>query len=274
MKKPNMTKIVKNVRSFTTKHSPEILTGIGIAGMISTTVLAVRATPKALELIESEKRKQNHKLLEEAKKAGNDICDQVTKLSYMEMIKVAWKPYIPTVVTGTASVLCLIGASSVSARRNAALATAYQLSTAALSDYKEKVIETIGEKKEQTVKDKVAQKKVEETPVSKSEIFVTEKGNTLCFDSFSSRYFKSDIEAIRKSINNLNERLLAHDYISLNDYFSELGLRYTEHGHKLGWRVDKGLIKVYFSSQLADDGTPCAVVNFDNPPEYGFSSVI
>lgn len=274
MKKPNMTKMVKTVRSFTTKHSPEILTGIGVAGMMSTAVLAVRATPKALELIESEKRKQNHKLLEEAKKAGNDICDQVTKLSYLEMIKVAWKPYIPAVATGIVSTACIIGASSVSMRRNAALATAYQLSTTALADYKEKVIETIGEKKEQTVKDKVAQKKVEENPVSNNEIIVTEKGNTLCFDSFSSRYFKSDIEAIRRAENNLNQRLLAYDYISLNDYFAEIGLRHTELGYQLGWRVDKGLIQLHFSSQLADDGTPCVVVNFDNPPEYGFSSVI
>lgn len=273
MKKPNMTNIVKTARAFTTKHSPEILTGIGIAGMITTTVLAVRATPKALELIESEKRKQNRKLLEEAKKAGNDICNQVTKLSYIEMVKVAWKPYISAVATGSISILCLVGASSVNTRRNAALATAYQLSTTALADYKEKVIETIGEKKEQTIRDKVAEKKVEETPATKSEIIITEKGNTLCFDSFSSRYFKSDIEAIRRAENNLNKQLLAHDYISLNDYFAEVGLRHTELGYQLGWRVDKGLIELYFSSQLADDGTPCVVVNFENPPEYGYSTI-
>lgn len=273
MKKPNMANAFKSVRAFTSKHSPEILTGIGVGGMFTTIGLAVKATPKALELIEAEKNRQNRKLVDEAVKAGQDVCNQVTKLSYLEIVKVAWKPYIPAIVTGMVSTMCIIGASSVNARRNAALATAYQLSTTALADYKEKVIETIGEKKEQTVKDKVAQKKVEETPASKNEIIVTEKGNTLCFDSFSSRYFKSDIEAIRRAENNLNKQLLAHDYISLNDYFSELGLRHTELGYQLGWRVDKGLIELYFSSQLADDGTPCVVVNFENPPEYGFSSL-
>jgi len=274
MKKPNVTNFVKTARAFATKHSPEILTGIGVGGMFTTIGLAVGATPKALKLIEAEKERQNQELIDEAKKAGHNVYDQITKLSYLEVVKVTWKVYIPAIVTGTASTLCIIGASSVSARRNAALATAYQLSTTALSDYKEKVIETIGEKKEHTINDKVAQKKVEETPASKSEIILTEKGNTLCFDSFSSRYFKSDIEAIRRAENNLNQRLLAYDYISLNDYFAEIGLRHTEIGYQLGWRVDKGLIKLHFSSQLADDGTPCVVVNFDNPPEYGFSSLV
>ena len=114
MNKQNLSKFFKSVKSNVSKHSPEILTGIGIAGMISTTILAVKATPRALDLIakaEDEKFDNGHG----------------SKLTNIEVVKVAWKPYIPATITGTVSIACLIGASSVNARRNAALysATSY-----------------------------------------------------------------------------------------------------------------------------------------------------
>lgn len=55
MGKHSLSSIAKSVRTAMKTHSPEILTGIGIAGMITTTVMAVRATPKALILIEEKK---------------------------------------------------------------------------------------------------------------------------------------------------------------------------------------------------------------------------
>ena len=248
------------------KHSPEILTGIGIAGMLSTTVLAVRATPKALMLIEEKKREKKFAVI----KDGGD--PDLTKL---EIVKTAWKPYIPAAVTGAASVACLVGASSVNARRNAALAAAYALSESTLADYKEKVVETIGEKKAQEVKDAIAKDKIENDPVTRKEIIATDKGETLCYDALSGRYFKSDIEYIRRAVNNLNERLLFDTHISLNEYYDEIGLEEIfPMGENLGWTVDpdsanKGLIELDFSSQLAE-GTPCLVVGFSNAPRYDY----
>ena len=52
----NFNLIVNDVKTTLSKHAPEILTGIGIAGMVTTTVLAVRATPKALMLIDAKKQ--------------------------------------------------------------------------------------------------------------------------------------------------------------------------------------------------------------------------
>ena len=152
MDKQTVTKFLKGVQSSVSKHSPEILTGLGIAGMITTTVLAVKATPKALNAIEAEKYRQNEARREEAIEQGYDEVGLVDKLTPVETVKVAWKPYIPAIVTGTVSIACLIGASAVNNRRNAALATAYQLSTTALNEYKKEVVETIGEKKEKPVK--------------------------------------------------------------------------------------------------------------------------
>lgn len=254
MNKPNLAEFFNNAKRTVSKHSPEILTGVGIAGMIATTVLAVRATPKALELIEEKKKEE-----------------WVDKLKPIETVKTAWKPYIPAIVTGTASVACLVGASSVNARRNAALATAYTLSETALREYREKVVETIGEKKEQNVRDKVAKEQIEKNPVTKNEVIFTEKGKSLCFDPYSARYFTNDIETIRKAANTLNEQMLHSitGYASLNDFYDEIGLPHTETGDMLGWNASN-LIKLDISSHVTDEGRPAIVIGHYNRAEYDF----
>lgn len=254
MGKTNLATITKDVRKFASKRSPEILTGIGIAGMITTTILAVRATPKALELIEEQKEEES-----------------VDELSSFEVVKVAWKPYIPAMVTCVVSTACLIGASSVNTKRNAALATAYKLSETALSEYREKVVETIGEKKERIVRDKVAEERVKKNPISKNEVIVTGNGKTLCFDPISGRYFMCSIETIKRAENDLNKQML-HDisgYVSLNEFYDELGLDHTSVGDDLGWNTDQ-LIDINFSSQLNDNGEPSVVLDYLVAPKYDY----
>ena len=254
MGKTNLATIVASTRQFVSKRSPEILTGIGIAGMISTAILAVKATPKAMELIEEKKREE-----------------WLDKLSPVEMVKIAWKPYIPAIVTCVTSTACLIGASSVSAKRNAALATAYKLSETALTEYREKVIETIGEKKERTVRDKVAEERVKKNPVSKNEVIITGNGKTLCFDPISGRYFMCSIETIKRAENALNKQML-HDisgYVSLNEFYDEIGLDHTSVGDDLGWNTNQ-IIDIDFSSQLNDNGEPSVVLDYLVAPKYDF----
>ena len=258
MNKPNMTALFKDIRMAVSKHSPEILTGLGIAGMITTTVLAVKATPKVLDIIEDKKKELG--------------LDQSENLRPVEVVRVAWKPYIPAVITGVTSVACLIGANSVNVRRNAALATAYNLSTTALAEYKDKVIETIGEKKEKAVRDKIAEDRLKKEPVNQSAIVVSGKGTTRCFDTITKQRFISDIESIRRIVNDLNERMInGEDYISLNEFYYELGIDGTSIGDELGWNIARGKIKVDFNAQLDSDGVPCIVIDYAIPPEYGFN---
>lgn len=254
MGKLNLSNIAKNVRTAMKKHSPEILTGVGIAGMISTSGLAVRATPKALILINEKKDE-----------------DGVDKLTPVETVKVAWPCYIPAAITGALSVACLIGASSVNVRRNAALATAYSLSESALKEYQGKVIETIGEKKEQSVRDSIAKDRIERDPITSKEVIITERGNTLCYDVISGRYFKSDIDKLKKIENELNRQMRDDRYISLNEFYYEIGLNSTSIGEDLGWNIDNGYIDLKFSSQLADDGTPCLVIDYKVAPIYEYN---
>lgn len=255
--KKEIAKSLLSLKTAIKKHSPEILTGIGIAGMITTTVMAVRATPKALILIEERKEEIG-----------------AEKLEAMDMVKTTWACYIPAAITGTLSVACLIGASSVNARRNAALATAYTLSESALKDYQGKVIEMFGEKKNEAVKDAVAKDKVEKNPVVTREVIITEKGNTLCYDAISGRYFKSDIEKIKKAECELNRQMLDDMYVSLNDFYYEIGLDSVKLGDELGWNVDSGYIDLSFSSQLASDGTPCLVIDYCVAPRYDYRNLL
>lgn len=255
--KKEIAKSFLSLKTAIKKHSPEILTGIGIAGMITTTVMAVRATPKALILIEERKEEIG-----------------AEKLETMDIVKTTWACYIPAAITGTLSVACLIGASSVNARRNAALATAYTLSESALKDYQGKVIEMFGEKKNEAVKDAVAKDKVEKNPVVTREVIITEKGNTLCYDAISGRYFKSDIEKIKKAECELNRQMLDDMYVSLNDFYYEIGLDSVKLGDELGWNVDSGYIDLSFSSQLASDGTPCLVIDYSVAPRYDYRNLL
>ncbi len=274
MKKPNFLRIVRSVRTGIQKHSPEILSGVGIAGMITTTVLAVRATPKALILIEEEKRRINAELRIKTKENGQKHCGKVDRLKPAELIRVTWVCYIPATVTGILSVACLIGASSVNVKRNAALATAYSLSESALKEYQEKVVQTIGEKKEQEIRDSIAKDKLSRDPVVNKEIIITGRGETLCYDTITSRYFKCDIEKLRRIENELNKQLISEMYISLNEFYYEIGLRTTDLGNDLGWNIGDGLINLEFSSQLAEDETPCLVIGYQVAPRYDFRTLM
>ena len=248
MNRPNVAKIVSGIREFSSKHSPEILTAIGITGMAGAIVSVGKATPKALILLED---------------AREEKQDELTKV---EVVKVCWKCYIPAALTFTFSAACLVSANSVNAKRNAALATAYKLSESAFAEYKEKVIETVGEKKEKEVRNKVAKDRIEKNPVNNAEVIITNRGTTLCYDHISGRYFNSDIDKIKKAENELNKRLLNEMYISLNDFYDELGLEPTGLGDELGWNFNGNLIELDLSSQIASDGRPAIVIDYSIAP--------
>ena len=256
MNKSGLKRTIKSVERVLTKYSPGILTGIGITGMIGATFMAVKATPKALYLIETKK--------EEA---------EVEELTSVETIKTCWKCYIPAALTTVVSAACLIGASTVSAKRNAALATAYSISEAALREYQEKVVEVVGEKKEKAVRDAVAKDQIERDPVTKSEVVIIDSNsNTLCYEPLSGRYFKSTIDKIKKAEIKLDRQMIQEMYVSLNDFYWEIGLDGTDLGDKMGWNLSKGYMDLSFSSQLADDGTPCAVIVYGIPPVYDYQN--
>lgn len=277
MNKKNVTTFFKEVQKTLTKHSPEILTGIGIAGMLTTTVLAVKATPKALRLIDEEIEAQNEELQLQAERLHRDEYEPVEELTVKETIKVAWKPYIPALITGTLSTACLIGASATNYKRNTALATAYQVAATTLSEYKEKVVETIGDKKEKEIRQKVAQKKLDKHPEVTKEIIYTGNGEVLFVEPVSMRCFSSDIEKVRKIFNDLNYRMVAgmEEYISLSELYDELDLPRTSVSDDIGWNLGKdGPIEFEFHPCSTEDGKPAFMLDYHIAPRRGFEKLM
>lgn len=251
MTKETLVNVWKNTQKALKKHSPEILTGIGIAGMIATTVTAVKATPKALRMIDAKEIEEDR------------------RLSTKEAIAVSWKCYVPAAITGIFSTACLIGASSVNVHRNAALATAYTISETALKEYKEKAVEVVGEKKEQAIRDAVAKEQLEKANIKERKFVPTGKGETPCFDPLTNACFKSDMETLRKAENTLNKQMRDDMVITVNEFLQEIGLEPCDAsiGENLGWEIDRGYIELDFSSQLVD-GVPYLVIGHHNPPHY------
>lgn len=244
--------IVDDMKKGLIKHSPEILIGMGITGMLTTTVLAVKATPKAIRIIE----------------------EHDTPLTKVDTVKKTWKCYVPAAIVGGASIACILGGAKTNLRRNAALAAAYSLSEATVRDfdfYKSKVVEEIGEKKEQKIREKVASKRLEDRKPSNAEIIITGNGDVDCFDAVSGRLFKSDVETLRRAENTINRRLIHEMSVTLNEFYDEIGLDHTTIGDDIGWNIDRGQLELTFDSALTSENKPYLVVTYKCAPMYHFA---
>jgi len=113
------------------KNSPTILTIMGVSGVILTAVLAVRATPKAIRIIEKEKLRDRFVLERDLKP--------------LDYVRLTWREYLPAVLMGSATISCIIGANSIHLQRTAAIQGIYSLTETAFKEYQAKVIQTLGE---------------------------------------------------------------------------------------------------------------------------------
>ena len=247
----NIKTMAKSVWAGAKKHSPEILIGMGIAGAASSVIFAVKATPKAMFLLEEKRQELG-----------------VEKLEAKEIIKTAAPVYIPTAVSFGVSVACIVGASSVNARRNAALTAAYTLSESTLRTYRDKVLETVGEDKEREIRQKAAIEQQQSTPEPQTLVVSSAAGQLKCFDSLSGRYFVSTKNEIDKAVNEFNRQLRDDMRISLNDWYDLIGLDTNKLGNMLGWDIERGYVETCYASRLDEDGLPCLVVNYVEPPHY------
>lgn len=235
------------------RHAPEVLTGLGIAGMFTAVIFAVKSTPKATRILEERK------------------AEKEAELTKIETVQAVWKCYIPTATACLGAVICFISANAVHAKRSAALTAAYALSESAFLDYRKKVLDTVGEKKEELIHAAVVQDKIDKTPPSKSEVIITGDGTTLCYDAYAGRYFHSDRAKIDRAVNELNRIIMADDFASLNEFYDLIGLTHSELGNELGWNSrHNGYVDVRFSSHLTEDSRPCLAISFDVAPRYEY----
>lgn len=245
-------------------HSPTILTSIGVAGAVTTAYLAGKASIEAADLIR-------------LKEAGEPEWDEVNqKRIYLEpkerakqRFLLVWKLYIPAATTLAATITCIIGANRVGSRRAAGLAAAMTIGEKTFEEYKAKVIEKMGVKKEEAVRDEIAQDRVDKTYLDDVQVFGPDVGE-LCYDKWSDRYFRSSVEGIRSAENDLNYALIHDGYASLSEFYGFLGLPSPVYSESVGWNSDRKL-ELGISSTLAHGIKPCLVVDFKTEPrpDYG-----
>jgi hypothetical protein len=253
--------IARNVGKTLHDNSPAILTGLAVTGVVSTAYLAVRGGMQAQEIIRVEDELRKNTLLE-AEYVGVPLKDQ---------LKLTWQLYIPALVIGGATVGCIIGANTISSKRQAVGIAAYSLLERGAREYKDKVVETIGHVKEEGIRSEVAKERIEKIAAEGNDVIVYGSGKLRCFESFTGRQFMSDKVTIEKAVNELNKQMLANDYASLNDLNSLLNIPRVPMGDDFGWKADR-LVEVKWSATLVED-EPCLVLDYNYVPIPGYSRV-
>ena len=256
-----MNGLLNHAGRFVKKNSATILTCVGGVGVVSTAILAAKATPKAI------------KLLEEAKKEKQE------ELTNWEIVRVAGPAYIPTVITGAATLACIFGANVMNKRSQAALMSAYALLDTKFKEYKDKVKELYGEETHQEIVNAIAVEKADDVYV-RSECLcmncdlATEENDgepKLFYDEHSNRYFEATIEQVIQAEYHLNRNFTLRGYVYLNEFYEFLGLSITEYGDVMGWAVnDDEIYWVDFNHRKVamDDGLEVYIIETPYEPTY------
>jgi hypothetical protein len=243
-------------------HAPTILTGVGVTGTIATAYLTGRASFKAAELIEKDPGVESMYV-----DGDGGMARMHRPLTNFEKSKLVWKLYIPPLGAGVLTVGCIITANRISAARIAALGVAAGISERALQEYKDKVLERLGEKQSEKIRDEIAQDRVNDSAEKASNVVVMGSGDVLCYDGLTGRYFTSSVEKIKQAENHLNFEVLRHMYASLSEFYEQIGLPPTTYSDSVGWHSETGEINVMLSTTMTPDNRPCISIDFEKMPQ-------
>lgn len=224
------------------KNSPAILSGMAIAGTIMTGVLSVRAG-------------------KEAQKKRENLAPEATK---KDIIMAEAPCYVVPALWGGVTIFCIFGANRINARRIAVLGSMLAASNQKIIDYRQAIDEMLPNSKATAIKDKVLQKEVDRASSNDdTPVIYTGQGDYLCYDPQSARFFRSDMESVRRAVNNLNEQLLREMFVTLNDFYYELKIPPIKLGNELGWNSQNGLADIRFGTMTNDKGEPCLTLDYD-----------
>ena len=249
----NMNRLLNESRLFVRRNGSTILTCIGGIGVAATSIMAVKATPKAL------------RLLEDAEEIKGD------KLTNIEKVRVAGPVYIPTVLVGVSTVACIFGANILNKRSQASLMSAYALLDSSYKEYKSKTIELYGEEAGTRIREEIAKDKYA------GDGKPSDNDNVLFFDEFSGRYFNAPMADVMKAEYDINRKLTTWGGVYLNEFYELVGLPTTDYGDHLGWSA-AGLYDTCWEQWLGfhhekfmlDDGLEGYIITFTQEPIPGF----
>lgn len=240
------------------KFSPEVLTAVGIVGVIGTTVMASRATLKLSPIVDE--IETNLEKIDAAAKANPVAYDSDARTKdrvrvYTRAVVDVAKLYGPTVLIGTAAIACLIGSNRVLRNRNIALAAAYTTLDKAFKTYRKRVVESFGDDVDQAIMydgrpttvdvENSEGKKEKEKAV---EVFRHPDGRLASpyarfFDQMSKRWDQTpelNLHFLRWQQSYLNDILQSRGHLFLNEVYDALGIPRTQAGQVVGWHITKG----------------------------------
>lgn len=244
------TEIGAKAIQFVNKNSTTLMTMGVVAGVVGTAYLSHEAGRKS------------QKVLEELEYTSE------TAPTKKEKLEKVWKIYIPPFASAVATITLALGAQSINLRKQATLIEAYIMANSARKELVEKTEAVVGKSKMQKIHEEIIKDKVEKNPPTEESIIFTAHGDVLCFDVYSGRYFKSDPEYIRKTINDANERMVSNnEFVEFNDLYMDWGIPTINFG-KHRWSLDTtGTIDLRPESGLHEiTGKPYYAIDFYNPP--------
>ena len=236
------------VINFFKDHDEEILTGLSIAGLISSVVMAIKATPRAMKKME-DRKKELH----------------VEKLSTWETVKTAGPCYIPTGIGMALTTVSIVAPVSKLMKSNSALVTGLMISEEARRSFEEKTKELVGEKKVEEIRDKIAEDKVKN--IRSNEIIVTGPNKYPIVDDLTGDTFEYNLDELKRRMLDAKQVCVNFNFISVNEWRGMLGLKPLHAAlGDLGWGPNTGF-EIYCSYHGLEDGTPCAVIEYLTPPK-------
>ena len=227
------------------RNSPALFMGVGIFGMVSSTVLAARATLKLEDILDgAQKNLSTAKTLQHEEYSEADRRRDISLIYTKTALQVA-QIYAPAALVGVASIVALTRSYHILNGRNAALMSAYAAVDQAFRQYRERVVSELGEEQ-----DRIFRHGSEEVDILDSE---TGKKTTVArvapgspsmyarfFDEYSSSWCKEpeyNLVFLRAQQNYANDLLLSRGHIFLNEVYDMLGLSRSSAGAVVGWVV-------------------------------------
>jgi hypothetical protein len=275
----DLSTLFKRAGKVAAENSPAILTALGVSGTLTTAYLAARAGFKSVPVLKEAEEKKKEEFLGDALRKVEEGPEPqgVTKVSpepltTQEKIEAVWELYMPAAASAAFTVTAIILAARVSERRNAALAAAYTTVRESYTEYRAKNVEKIGKKKEQEIRDEIAQDRINKNPVSKSVLILTKKGGeTLIKDEWTGRFFTSSRALVDKAVNEFNSQMLRDGYASLTEFWNLLDLPPTTDSDYIGWSSDR-ILDLDWSGVIDENDEPALCFTFKPIPHARFAS--
>ena len=253
--KEKMIRIYNNTKNGVQKHSPEILAGVGVVGVVASTVMACKATMKLNDILEESKETRDKiREVESNPRYEEQYSHEDAKkdlvINYTQTAMKVAKLYAPAVILGSASLGCLLASNDILRKRNAALSAAYMTVDKSFKEYRQRVVDRFGEEVEKEIRYNIKAEEITSTVVAEdgSETTITETVKTMDPNLYSdyakffdeaSPYWQKDPEYnfmfLKSQQQYANDLLKARGRLFLNEVYEMLGIDKTKAGQIVGW---------------------------------------